>query len=121
MLGWTALALAGLALAAAVSIAASELSRQRIGLASEPINAGDELTPVRPAATPHKARHHPKRLRKDATGAGTSGTNPAPVAPPQPTSTAPAARAPTTGSGSEPGESGDSSGSSESGESGGDD
>jgi hypothetical protein len=59
---WIALALLGFLIAAGVSIAASSLASQQIGLASEPINAGDDLAPaVRTHATPHKHRsaaHH---------------------------------------------------------------
>ena len=42
---WTLLALLGLAVAAAISVAASHLVSQRIGLASEPLSAGKELAP----------------------------------------------------------------------------
>jgi hypothetical protein len=42
---WTLLALLGLAVAAAVSVAASHLVSKRIGLASEPLSAGKELAP----------------------------------------------------------------------------
>lgn len=45
LLGWTALALLGLALAAGVTLAASELSSQKIGLQSEPLDAGRDLAP----------------------------------------------------------------------------
>jgi len=57
-LRWIALALAGLVIAAGASVAASRLAGQRIGLASEPITAGEELAPraERPASTPRR-RH----------------------------------------------------------------
>lgn len=57
-LRWIALALAGLVIAAGASVAASRLAGQRIGLASEPITAGEELAPRqdRPAAT--RPRRH---------------------------------------------------------------
>jgi hypothetical protein len=42
---WIALALLGLAVAAGVSLAASQLVSQRIGLAAEPVSAGKELAP----------------------------------------------------------------------------
>lgn len=41
-----ALALAGLAVAAALAVAASRLSSQRIGLSSEPSSAGNRLAPA---------------------------------------------------------------------------
>jgi len=42
---WILGALAGVVLAAGVTYAASSLSTQRIGLSSEPVNAGRELAP----------------------------------------------------------------------------
>jgi hypothetical protein len=44
-LRWFALALAGLAVAVAVGYAASRVTSQRIGLASEPLQAGESLAP----------------------------------------------------------------------------
>jgi hypothetical protein len=57
---WFGLALLGLLIAAAVSIAASRLASQQIGLASEPVTAGDALAPATPK-TPavHKSQHQP--------------------------------------------------------------
>ena len=40
---WLGLALLGILIAAAISIAASRLASQQIGLASQPISAGDSL------------------------------------------------------------------------------
>jgi hypothetical protein len=56
IVGWVALAILGLAVAAAVSLAASRISSQRIGLASEPLTAGNRLaprttTPTTPSST----------------------------------------------------------------------
>lgn len=45
-LKWILLALLGIAVAAAVAIAASSLASRQIGLASEPISAGDALAPT---------------------------------------------------------------------------
>ncbi len=45
-LRWVGLALLGILIAAAISIAASRLASQQIGLASQPITAGDALAPV---------------------------------------------------------------------------
>lgn len=42
---WVSLALVGLLVAAGVAIAASNLASRQIGLASEPISAGDALAP----------------------------------------------------------------------------
>jgi len=44
-LKWIGLALLGIAIAAAVAIAASNLISRQIGLASEPISAGEALAP----------------------------------------------------------------------------
>jgi hypothetical protein len=51
---WALAALAGLALAVAVTYSASRLSTQRIGLASEPLSAGTALAP-HPTATARRA------------------------------------------------------------------
>jgi hypothetical protein len=45
MLRWIGLALLGILIAAAISVAASRLASQQIGLASEPISAGNALAP----------------------------------------------------------------------------
>jgi hypothetical protein len=45
-LPWIALALVGLAVAAGASLAASTLTSQQIGLASEPLSAGEDLAPA---------------------------------------------------------------------------
>ena len=44
--GWILLALAGLAIAVALSVTASNLSTQPIGLSGEPLRAGDRLAPA---------------------------------------------------------------------------
>jgi len=53
LLAWIAVGLLGLALAAGVTYAATQLSSQRIGLSAEPPSAGEELAP---AAHRHGAR-----------------------------------------------------------------
>jgi hypothetical protein len=62
---WLGLALLGILVAAVVSIAASRLASQQIGLASQPVSAGDALAPASgryrgPAAPSHTSprRHH---------------------------------------------------------------
>jgi hypothetical protein len=64
-----ALAVAGILIAAGVAVVASNLASRQIGLASEPISAGDELAP--PAARP---RHHerPDGRNRDAEAGGDS-------------------------------------------------
>src|SRR4051812_49666892 len=49
---WMAAAIAGLLVAAGVTLAASKLSSQRIGLSSEPLSAGDELAAPASTRTP---------------------------------------------------------------------
>ena len=53
---WFAIGLLGLALAAGVTYAATQLSSQRIGLSAEPPSAGDELVPP-PTRTPTRTTH----------------------------------------------------------------
>jgi hypothetical protein len=60
---WFALALLGILVAAAVAVVASRLVSQQIGLASEPISAGDALAPAtteRPSKKPsaRSPKHH---------------------------------------------------------------
>lgn len=79
LISWIGLALLGIVIAAAVSVAASRLASQQIGLASEPISAGDALAPAQRkhrdvAAQRHKPKGH----------AGAVNPNP-PSAPIQPT------------------------------------
>jgi hypothetical protein len=57
---WVALALLGLLIAAGVSIAASSLASQQIGLASEPISAGDALAPQASSRTNRNESHRHK-------------------------------------------------------------
>lgn len=59
VVGWVLLALAGLAVAVALSVAASNLSTQPIGLSGEQLRAGDRLAPAEPAARKPAAK--PKR------------------------------------------------------------
>lgn len=52
LLVWIAVGLIGLALAAGVTYAATQLSSQRIGLSAEPPSAGEELAPPQQARRP---------------------------------------------------------------------
>src|SRR4051812_48286382 len=61
--GWVVIALAGLAIAVLLSVAASNLSTQPIGLEGEPLRAGERLAPATAhqrttAATQKKSRPH---------------------------------------------------------------
>lgn len=81
---WFGLALLGILIAAGVAFAASRLASQQIGLASEPISAGDALAPRA------KAPGRPgKRPRHSAPATTPSVTTPpaTTTAPPHPTPT----------------------------------
>ena len=83
---WVGLALLGIAIAAAVSVAASRLSSQNIGLASEPLSAGRSLAPARPVGKP--VRRTARKNHRAGSDAATPGTHSAPQpgggAPPPP-------------------------------------
>jgi uncharacterized membrane protein YgcG len=78
--GWTALALAGLVLAAGLGLAARELSSQDVGLSAEPITVGDELAPA--AAQPKRKRKAKTRTtERTETTAAPDPAQPRPAAP----------------------------------------
>lgn len=84
---WFGLALLGILIAAGVAFAASRLASQQIGLASEPISAGDALAP-RAKATGRPGHGRPgKRPRHSAPATTPSVTTPPATtpAPPHPT------------------------------------
>ena len=72
---WILLALLGLAVAAGVSVAASQLVSQRIGLAAEPVSAGKELAPPK-----HESGNAPQ-------GGGDASGRPRPAGPRSPVTT----------------------------------
>ena len=84
---WILGALAGVVLAAGVTYAASSLSTQRIGLSSEPVNAGRELAPRATATRTPTATPRPKPKKKKR--------RPKPTATPRATATAVPTAAPT--------------------------
>jgi len=59
-LRWIGLALLGIVVAAAVSVAASRLASKQIGLSSQPVSAGDTLAPAseRGAGAARRRREH---------------------------------------------------------------
>ncbi|HKG39458.1 MAG TPA: hypothetical protein VKB25_10750 [Conexibacter sp.] len=65
LLAWMAVGLVGLALAAGVTYAATQLSSQRIGLSAEPPSAGEELASPQARHGRERAtdRHRGKRDR----------------------------------------------------------
>ena len=93
---WLGLALLGIVVAAAVAIAASRLASQQIGLASQPVSAGDALAPAaeRKAGRTEHRYAHPRRheARKETMpGKGEAGTTSPPPSTTTPTTKAPAA------------------------------
>lgn len=83
-LRWAGLALLGIAIAAAVSVAASRLASQQIGLASEPISAGDALAPAPREQRAVPARHHRSENHRSKGHGRTTHRNSPPSAPTQP-------------------------------------
>ena len=88
MVGWVLLALAGLAVAVLLSVAASSLSTQPIGLSGEPLRAGDKLAPANVTRTqatvtrvPRKPKSHtqtqplPVPTTTTNSGSGSSGSS----------------------------------------------
>jgi hypothetical protein len=63
LLAWIAVGLVGLALAAGVTYAATQLSSQRIGLLAEPPSAGEELAPRSAAKTTPRQAREPREDR----------------------------------------------------------
>lgn len=81
---WIALALIGLVLAAGVSIAASKLTRQHIGISSEPLSAGRDLAPATtaaPAQRPAPRHHHKHHTTTAPVAPAPTAVNPVPVTP----------------------------------------
>ena len=77
---WTLLAVAGLAVAIALTYAAGTLSSQRIGLSSEPLTAGERLVPaqtVTPSASPRPHRTPTPTPTRTAVPTNTATATPA--------------------------------------------
>jgi hypothetical protein len=69
MLLWVAAALAGLVVAVAVSFAASQLSKPRVGLASEPVSGVTALAPNNPRSHANRSRPRPSQPPPPTDGA----------------------------------------------------
>src|SRR4051794_36665834 len=93
---WTLAAVVGVVLVAGVTLAASRISSQGVGLSAEPVSAGDSLAPARgrtatatATATPsrtRRARRNARRPRVTATPRPRATATPVPAAPaPAPT------------------------------------
>jgi allophanate hydrolase subunit 2 len=75
--GWFLLALAGLAVAVVLSVTASNLSTQPIGLSGEPLRAGDKLAPTdvtRTQTTTTSGKRHPSTTTSTSTTTQTAPT-----------------------------------------------
>lgn len=94
---WALLAAAGVLLVAGVTLAASTLSTQTIGLSSEPLSAGDRLTPAptpkatevarrdesgRGRGTDDRRRRRARERRATPTATPTAAPTAVPTAPP---------------------------------------
>ncbi|MGZ4271691.1 MAG: hypothetical protein ACXVSX_21100 [Solirubrobacteraceae bacterium] len=61
VIAWVVAAVLGLALAAGITLAASQLSSQRVGLSGEPLSAGDQLVPREQPRPTRPRPSHPSR------------------------------------------------------------
>jgi hypothetical protein len=111
----TALALLGLVVAAAISLAASRLSSQHIGISSEPLSAGKSLSPVEDGQSQKKTQNQTRtRNRHRHRGSDSTQTQTTPAPPPAQV-TPPAQLTPTPPATSTPKSGGDDSGGDDSG------
>jgi hypothetical protein len=74
---WTVLAVCGVLLVAGVTVAASTLSTQTIGLSSEPLSAGDRLAP-KATRTPAAAKPQTTRAKQKPKPTATPTATPTP-------------------------------------------
>ncbi len=88
---WVLAAILGIVLAAGLSWATSQLTSQHIGLASEPLTAGQRLAPP-PESSP-KGTGEPRRRSRESTQPTSSGATPAPSTVGTATASTPAAPA----------------------------
>jgi len=92
MLRWVGLALLGIVVAIVVAIVASRLASQQIGLASEPVSAGDSLAPAAERTTSGTAPRHGRRAHSQRQSHSPESTPPeetAPIVPPPPETSPP--------------------------------
>jgi hypothetical protein len=97
---WVLLAVVGLLIAVAVAVLASKLTSQRIGLASEPLDAGKILAPPERRSGGRGANApagdgHDKTSTAITTTTTTAATTTAPTTTPPPATTVPAPVTPT--------------------------
>jgi hypothetical protein len=87
---WVLIAFLGLAVAAVVSLSASSLTSQPVGLSSEPLTAGDQLAPRRTATrtvTVPAKRTRPRATQTTPSVPTTAAPTPTTAAPPPPVAT----------------------------------
>jgi hypothetical protein len=83
LLVWIAVGLVGLALAAGVTYAATQLSSQRIGLSAEPPSAGQELAPRKTPTTTQRSTNATGSGRQASAGGSSGGDHEHQRQPPQ--------------------------------------
>jgi hypothetical protein len=93
-LKWIGLALLGVAIAAAIAVAASNLASRQIGLASEPISAGDALAPAAKPKASQGSKHAGGPQAPPTSSPTAPELEPAPEATTPPTETQPPREAP---------------------------
>lgn len=86
---WVLLALAGLLIAVAVAVLASKLTSQRIGLASEPLQAAKALAPPERRSPDKPPAHAPSRHGHAGTSTATTVPTTTTTLPPVATTTVP--------------------------------
>lgn len=72
VIAWVVAAVLGLALAAGITLAASQLSSQRVGLSGEPLSAGDRLVPRAQPRPTQRRPSHPSRPARPSQPSPTS-------------------------------------------------
>lgn len=70
---WIVAAVLGLALAAGITLAASQLSSQRVGLSGEPLSAGDRLVPRARSRPPQPRPQQPRPSQPSQPSQGDDG------------------------------------------------
>ena len=69
VVAWIVAAVLGLVVAVAITLAASQLSSQRVGLSGEPLSAGDQLVPrAQPSTAPRRPSQPSQPAADDEAG-----------------------------------------------------
>lgn len=73
VVAWIVAAVLGLVMAVAITLAASQLSSQHVGLSGEPLSAGDRLIPRTQPSTAPRRPSQPSRPAVDDAAEGARG------------------------------------------------